>query len=211
MILFIAWTPTPGAQGPQQIMWEDLVPKLAGMEDPLAQLSRDQLTYLAVIASVHDRKARGEKISPADMADAQTLSRKLKQAGVDVDDLLARRKEIVAMRQKLSTRVNQALNGKVVRIPGYLLPLEYAGKSVSEFLLVPWVGACIHTPPPPPNQILHVTPDKPFEPSGLFEPVWVTGTLSTNSSRKSLFMLDGASDIDIGYAMRASVVEPYKE
>jgi uncharacterized protein len=130
---------------------------------------------------------------------------------VDVDDLLARRNEIVAMRQKLSTRVNQALNGKLVRIPGYLLPLEYAGKSVSEFLLVPWVGACIHTPPPPPNQIVHVTPDKPFEPSGLFEPVWVTGTLSTNSSRKSLFLLDGASDINIGYSLRANLVEPYKE
>ena len=51
-------------------------------------------------------------------------------------------------------------------MPGYLLPLEFSGKLVSEFLLVPWVGACIHTPPPPPNQIVHVKTDKPIELAG---------------------------------------------
>ena len=107
--------------------------------------------------------------------------------------------------------MNQTLNGKVVRIPGYLLPLEYSGKLVSEFLLVPWVGACIHTPPPPPNQIVHVRPEKPFETNGMFAAVWVTGTLATTSTKKSLFMLDGSSDIDVGYSLRASLVEPYKE
>jgi hypothetical protein len=199
------------AQTPRKIMWDDLVPKAAGAEDPFAKLSREQLTDLALVASVRDRKARGETVSPADAADEQTLSRKLKQDGVNVDDLLARRKEIAAQRQRTSGGVNQTLNGKLVRIPGYLLPLEYSGKLVSEFLLVPWVGACIHTPPPPPNQIVHVKPDKPFETNGMFAAVWVTGTLATTSSKKSLFMLDGSSDIDVGYSLRASLVEPYKE
>ena len=115
------------------------------------------------------------------------------------------------MRQKTASGVNQTLNGRTVRIPGYLLPLEYQGKMVSEFLLVPWVGACIHTPPPPPNQIVHVKPEKPFETNGMFAAVWVTGTLTTASSKKSLYMLDGSNDIDVGYSMRASTVEPYKE
>jgi hypothetical protein len=203
--------PAAQAQTPRQLMWDDLVPKAAGAEDPFAKLTREQLTDLALVASVRDRKARGETVSPADAADEQTLSRKLKQGGVNVDDLLARRKEIAAQRQRASGGVNQTLNGKVVRIPGYLLPLEYSGKLVSEFLLVPWVGACIHTPPPPPNQIVHVRPEKPFETNGMFAAVWVTGTLATTSTKKSLFMLDGSSDIDVGYSLRASLVEPYKE
>jgi hypothetical protein len=203
--------PPAQAQTPRQLMWDDLVPKAAGAEDPFAKLTREQLTDLALVASVRDRKARGETVSPADAADEQTLSRKLKQGGVNVDDLLARRKEIAAQRQRASGGVNQTLNGKVVRIPGYLLPLEYSGKLVSEFLLVPWVGACIHTPPPPPNQIVHVRPEKPFETNGMFAAVWVTGTLATTSTKKSLFMLDCSSDIDVGYSLRASLVEPYKE
>jgi hypothetical protein len=211
LVLVALLIPVAHAQTPRQIMWDDLVPKAAGAEDPFAKLTREQLTDLALVASVRDRKARGETVSPADAADEQTLSRKLKQGGVNVDDLLARRKEIAAQRQRASGGVNQSLNGKVVRIPGYLLPLEYSGKMVSEFLLVPWVGACIHTPPPPPNQIVHVKPDKPFETNGMFAAVWVTGTLATTSSKKSLFMLDGSSDIDVGYSLRASLVEPYKE
>src|SRR6187549_1707175 len=50
----------------------------------------------------------------------------------------------------------KALDGKSVRIPGYMVPLEDDSEIVSEFLLVPYVGACIHTPPPPPNQIVQV-------------------------------------------------------
>jgi hypothetical protein len=201
--------PAP-AQSPRQLNWEDLVPKTAAV-DPFAKLTREQLSDLALVASIRDRQARGDKVSAADVADEQSLSKKLKQAGVNVDDLLARRKEIAAQRQQTSSGVNQTLNGKLVRIPGYLLPLEYSGKMVSEFLLVPWVGACIHTPPPPPNQIVHVRPDKPFEANGMFAAVWVTGTLATAASKKSLFMLDGSSDIDVGYSLRASLVEPYKE
>jgi hypothetical protein len=211
LLLGALLVPAAQAQTPRQLMWDDLVPKAAGAEDPFAKLTREQLTDLALVASVRDRKARGETVSPADAADEQTLSRKLKQGGVNVDDLLARRKEIAAQRQRASGGVNQTLNGKVVRIPGYLLPLEYSGKLVSEFLLVPWVGACIHTPPPPPNQIVHVRPEKPFETNGMFAAVWVTGTLATTSTKKSLFMLDGSSDIDVGYSLRASLVEPYKE
>jgi hypothetical protein len=125
--------------------------------------------------------------------------------------MLAKRQEVIAKRQAQSVAINPKLNGAVVRIPGYVLPLEYKGKQVSEFLLVPWVGACIHTPPPPPNQIVHVVPAKPFENTGMFAAVWVTGQLSAASSKRSLFMLDGSSDIDIAYSLKASAVEPYTE
>lgn len=71
------------------------------------------------------------------------------------------------------------LDGLRVRLPGYLIPLEFDGTGATEFLLVPFVGACIHVPPPPPNQIVHVTTAKPHQVQGLFEPVYAVGTLRT--------------------------------
>lgn len=209
--LLAALGPAVPAEPPRQILWEDLVPKAPQPDPALTKLTRDQLADLAEIASLRERIARGDKLNTADQADVEGLPRKLQQAGIDVDALLAKRKELMAQRQAQKTAVNPALTGQLIRIPGYLLPLEYSGKQVSEFLLVPWVGACIHTPPPPPNQIVHVKADKPFETNGMFAAVWVTGMLATASSKKALFMIDGSSDIDVGYSLRASVVEPYKE
>ncbi|MCW5620129.1 MAG: DUF3299 domain-containing protein [Burkholderiales bacterium] len=200
------------ADTPKQIMWQDLTPGTAKAEDdPFSAMSLDQLSDLSDLAWIRDRRARGEKPTPKDQADEQALLSRLKQAGVDAEAMLTKRDEVIAQRQTQAVAVNAKLDGAQVRIPGYVLPLEYKGKQVAEFLLVPWVGACIHTPPPPPNQIIHVTPARPFESTGMFAAVWVTGQLSAASSKRALFMLDGSSDIDIAYSLKASVVEPYTE
>jgi hypothetical protein len=125
--------------------------------------------------------------------------------------LLGRRREPPRQRKVQGEAVNAALDGQSIRIPGYVLPLETTGKRATEFLLVPWVGACIHTPPPPPNQILYVKTDTPFEVTTLFAPVWVTGRLAAGATKRELTLLDGSSDIDIGYTVRASRIEPYTQ
>jgi hypothetical protein len=196
------------AEEPRQVMWADLVPKSAAFDNPFLKLTAEQLARVSEVAAVRDRRERGDKnLSRAEIESEPALVRKLEQTGVDVDGLLAKRKEIIAR----GRTVNPLLNGQIVRLPGYLLPLEFSGKQVSEFLLVPWVGACIHTPPPPPNQIVHVRPEKPVAMSGMFEAVLVTGQLTTGAIKKSLSLVDGSADIDVGYSMRASLVEPYKE
>lgn len=201
------------ADAPQRIMWEDLAPGLSKVDpdDPFVKMPFEQLADLSDLAALRDRRAAGETLNAKDSKDAQTLIERLGQAGIDADAMLAKRKELIARRQTQSVAINSRLNNALVRIPGYVLPLEYKGKQVSEFLLVPWVGACIHTPPPPANQIVHVVPAKPFESTGMFAAVWVTGRLSAASTKRSLFMIDGSSDIDIAYSLKASVVEPYTE
>ena len=200
------------ADAPRQLMWEDLTPKLQASENPFSRLTKEQLAKLTEVAQVRDRRARSDStLSAADVINEQTTARKLEDSGVDVDALLAKRKEMAEQQRVRGHAVNASLDGQIVRMPGYLLPLEFSGKRVSEFLLVPWVGACIHTPPPPPNQIVHVKADKPFEFAGLFAPVWVTGRMSTAAAQKSLYLIDGSADIDIGYSLHASQVEPYKE
>jgi len=201
------------ADAPQRIMWEDLAPGLSKVDpdDPFVKMPFEQLADLSDLAAIRDRRAAGETLSAKDSKDEQMLVERLGQAGIDAEAMLAKRKELIARRQTQSVAINSRLNNALVRIPGYVLPLEYKGKQVSEFLLVPWVGACIHTPPPPPNQIVHVVPAKPFESTGMFAAVWVTGRLSAASTKRSLFMIDGSSDIDIAYSLKASAVEPYTE
>jgi hypothetical protein len=213
LVVFCALlAPIAHADAPRQLMWEDLVPKLQASENPFSKLTREQLSRLSEIAATRDRKARADtKLSAPELENEQALARKLQQSGVDVDGLLAKRKEMAEQQRLRGQAVNSALDGQLVRLPGYLLPLEFSGKQVTEFLLVPWVGACIHTPPPPPNQIVHVRADKPFDMVGIFMPVWVTGQMTAASTKKSLFLIDGSSDIDIGYSLRATQVEPYRE
>ena len=78
-----------------------------------------------------------------------------------------------------ATKLNAALHGMNVRIPGFVIPIELDADGVTEFVLVPYVGACIHTPPPPPNQLILVRTVDPWPSDDLWEPVWVEGKMST--------------------------------
>jgi uncharacterized protein len=76
--------------------------------------------------------------------------------------------------------VNEELDGAYVRIPGFIVPLESdEGGWLDEFLLVPYYGACIHVPPPPPNQLVYVKLEKPFYLRSMWDPFWVTGKMTT--------------------------------
>lgn len=72
----------------------------------------------------------------------------------------------------------KALDGKLVKIPGFIVPLEDYEEEGAEFLLVPYFGACVHTPPPPPNQMVYVRMQggKKLK-FGWWDPVWMEGTL----------------------------------
>lgn len=101
--------------------------------------------------------------------------------------------------------VNAALDGKRVRIAGYLVPLEADIDEIREFLLVPYFGACIHTPPPPANQTIHVVVSQALKGKQVMDPVWVDGSLKTVRSRAEVGMGIGVS----GYRIDADKVEAY--
>ena len=72
------------------------------------------------------------------------------------------------------------LDGKFVKLPGFIVPLDSdEGGRLDEFLLVPYFGACIHVPPPPPNQIVYVRLEKPHQIDDIWEPYWIIGTIKT--------------------------------
>ncbi len=99
--------------------------------------------------------------------------------------------------------VNPQVVGQAVRIPGFVVPLEESKEGLKEFLLVPYFGACIHSPPPPANQIIHVLPKSPAKDVKSMDAVWISGTLATLKTDSYM----GASS----YRIEALAVEPYKE
>ncbi len=99
--------------------------------------------------------------------------------------------------------VEPALIGQTVRMPGYILPLDYQpGGDITEFLLVPYFGACVHTPPPPPNQIVYVTSEEPVRVERLWAAVWVTGVMTADRHMNDLG--------DAAYTMQLIGHEPYR-
>ncbi len=102
-----------------------------------------------------------------------------------------------------SAQTVKELNGIMVSMPGFMLPLDYTERGrVSAFLLVPYFGACIHVPPPPPNQIVYVeTGDDPIDAKGLWDPVVVTGTMQTKMNINGLG--------DAAYTLKLSKIKPY--
>jgi hypothetical protein len=95
-----------------------------------------------------------------------------------------------------------SLDGTRVKLPGYLVPLEESAAGHTEFLLVPYFGACIHTPPPPANQIVLVVPAKPAAGFRSMDTVWVSGTITTARGNSAM----GST----GYRIDAMLVERYK-
>lgn len=92
-----------------------------------------------------------------------------------------------AAAQDGSTQINSKLEGLTIRLPGFVVPLGVDRESrVTEFLLAPYFGACIHVPPPPPNQIVYVRMAEPMRLQSMYEPVWVIGKLSTQAVSSQL-------------------------
>ncbi|TGP52724.1 DUF3299 domain-containing protein [bacterium M00.F.Ca.ET.230.01.1.1] len=98
------------------------------------------------------------------------------------------------------------LQDKTIQLAGYALPVDRDGDLVYQFLLVPWTGACSHMPTPPPNQIVLVTPARPYTMKEAYEPVAVTGVLKPGLEKSQLFILDGVSTVQSGYTVRKAEV-----
>lgn len=99
--------------------------------------------------------------------------------------------------------VVKALDGKRVRLPGYIVPLEVSEEGrVTEFLLVPFFGACIHVPPPPANQIVHVTSELGVKVEELYQPYWIEGPMQAKHTSSEL--------AEAGYQMVADKIFVYE-
>lgn len=100
-----------------------------------------------------------------------------------------------------ATKLNEGLNGEYIKMPGFIIPFDVSAEGVTSFMLVPYVGACIHTPPPPANQLVMVDSSTAWPGDQLWDPVWVTGTMRTQLQSTQLGQT--------GYFIAADEMETY--
>ncbi len=118
-------------------------------------------------------------------------------------DALAAETGPAAAQQSPAAPVVEALDGQMVKLPGYIVPLDMTEEGhVIEFLLVPYFGACIHVPPPPSNQIVHATSELGVRVEALYEPFWIEGPLRVEHASSEL--------AEAGYRMQAQKIYPYE-
>lgn len=100
-----------------------------------------------------------------------------------------------------ATKLNPALDGAYIKMPGFIIPIDLSDAGVSSFVLVPYVGACLHTPPPPPNQLVFVNAIIPWPSENLWDAVWVTGRMQHD--------LQTTEVAETGYVLEAEFMEVY--
>ena len=172
LLLAPALTAAHALDAPRELKWVELMPPI----QPAPSALKPKTFFSG------SNPATGDGPPPPPLPEGQWMSMKRKQPGAEQPP-----------------QVVTALNGQHVKIGGYVVPLDFESTNVKEFLLVPFVGACIHVPPPPANQIVYVKADKGFEIAGQFDPVWVTGTLKTETAFTGV--------ADAGYSLDAESVE----
>ena len=168
---------------PTVLVWDDLLPE--GEDAILAELYSEFFEDL--------EKRNRPQI---------TLAEAAKEPSPSLEDI-AEGSAQDTMEQIGTFNVVEDLDGEKIRIPGYIVPLDFSAKSEhDEFLLVPYFGACLHTPPPPPNQIVYVKASPAAKIPDINDPVWLEGTLKTGKFSSEL----GNS----AYELSLSKVEAYE-
>jgi hypothetical protein len=173
-------------------------------------ISKTSIDFRAVRMSPSDRagstafrETRWYELGPKGW-DPYKEARELRRNGNGFSDTDPRAAELLKHLRDIwdNAPINPSMDGAAIRIPGYVVPIERGKDGVTEFLLVPYFGACIHTPPPPSNQILRVTAASPIQNLRTMDNVWVSGRLKAATSDSPM----GRSS----YSMQIDAIEPYR-
>ena len=193
--------------------WDELEPelkldrlRLVKLQAGLSMQNKRDLVYLRDAMRL---RAAGQGSEELTSRERQAIS-SLASSGVDAEPILLEMVELDRLKRENGNRLVESLDGQRISLAGYMLPTEFSGDKVVEFMLVAEDGACIHTPVPPMNQLVHVRFDEAFESQGLFTPVVVSGVINTHVSKQTVNYSDGVLDVAVGYSMQASEVVLYE-
>ncbi|SEG24991.1 DUF3299 domain-containing protein [Marinobacterium lutimaris] len=171
------------------------------------------LLPLLLISPVHAEQMNGEEVREITWDDLMPADYNLSfedlygtsEDNLDaLDDYTEEASNLLDHMQQVlaSAPVVDEMDGKMVRVPGFVVPLEGEDQRVDRFFLVPYFGACIHTPPPPSNQIIDTHYEPGTQLDSLYDAVWITGKLTVHSFQHEM----GTA----GYRLEAFRIEPYE-
>ncbi|WP_117196251.1 DUF3299 domain-containing protein [Rhizobium terrae] len=201
--------------GATQLKWEMLIPPAEALSFSPNDLPLEQQQALGSVLYWKGHPS-GELSEEFALQHAEAKKRvdedreKLAAQGVDLDALYNQYVAWATEVERRGTLTETKYDGERVSIAGYLLPLDFAPSGTTEFLLVPYFGACIHEPPPPPNQVIYLKSSAPYAPKALFDAVMTTGTMRVQSEKKNLSFMDGSGDVASGYLLEGESIVPYE-
>lgn len=212
LILLLGLTSVIQAQTqPMKIDWQDLQGKVEPYQNPFADLTEDQLYNLSLYGRISEMKKffPDYKITEEMEKEAETAKATLIAENVDMDYLFKQRLVLIERRKKAALVTNDLLANREIEMSGYMLALEFDDGKVSEFLLVPTIGACSHKPIPPANQLIYVKAKQSILAGSPYMPIKITGTLRVTPSTQDLYLVDGKKQIKMSYSLEDAIVEPF--
>lgn len=210
-VIFLAIALHSASFAASEITWSDLEPAInESLLEPFEALEEEQVYAIRELIQYEQYASTGNQISDNGKIYLEDLYKRFEDWQIDAKELLNLYNQYENELKEVAGQTNPSLDGASVKIPGYLLPLEFDDQKVKQFLLVPYVGACIHTPPPPPNQIIHVNSEMGTIISDMYSPVWVEGVLNIEQRSSTLELVDGSSDIPVAYEMDAEMITLYE-
>ncbi|MGR5118762.1 DUF3299 domain-containing protein [Vibrio astriarenae] len=203
ILLSLVSTHTWAAE-PLQLEWNDLNKGAVEVTTKLPDLTDPQKRLLQEVMVLQQQEGEPAK-TQLDEALAQ-----LKEQGIDAEQALQARQDYMQEMQASARAVNTEFDGKTVRVPGFVVPISFNEEMLAtELLLVPVAGACIHMPPPPANQIVRISYPQGFKVQNVQYPVWVEGDFHSNVVTEEVYLVDGKSNLSMGYEMTANTIEDY--
>lgn len=173
LLLSLGWLAVVQAANYQQIQWIDLLP-----DDDLKALTEEPIPDSVLEGSAADR------INSA--------------LSMDIDDPISNYEKAL-----VSVRVRDEFNGRNIKLPGYIVPVDTTedGKATT-FFLVPFFGACLHLPPPPPNQIIYASYPTGLAIDDLETPYWIEGKISTQQTINEMATAAYSATVDKLYPFK---------
>lgn len=201
LFLFLTCLSALKVHAAQEITWESLRPQ----QTQYQSVTPENKALLTEIYA-YEVAMQSRQLSPMELDGYNQRVALAEKLGLNVRVLLAEREE--SLRDFNS--VIDDLRIDDMKLVGFLVPLEMTGMEVTQFILVPTAGACIHTPPPPANQTVLVEFPEGYEMQSLYTPVWVTGDLKADKVSASVELIDGNQPVEAGYVINASQVQVYE-
>jgi len=199
-----------GGGGYMTIGWSDLRPTHISSETPFASLPEPLLQAMRTYVRWRTSK-RSARSDEAFIAEHKAAIALLEAQEIDVEGLMHERRKIIARNGRIARGANPDILGATIRLPGYVVPLAFNDRAVTEFLFVPVAGACVHTPTPPPNQIVHVNYPEGIGFSSIFDAFWIEGELAARDTKSDVVFYDGAaSGVEASYALNATDVRSFQ-
>jgi len=179
------------AEASDELDWHSLRPAAAPADNPFERLTPQQTEWITEIALGRLMQARGRPVSAEAAARQAALAATLAAEGLDAEQLLRQRDALIAQRRAAAQAPVPAVAGREVRLVGHLVPASADGATVTDWLFVPWAGACSHTALPA-NQIVRI-PAKDLAEADRHgtQPLVLTGRIDVHEQESQLRLVDG--------------------